>query len=155
MKRSSPKTDAARAFLRELLPDGVRIPCDTVYLIAEKAGINRHTLSQASKGPWITKKKAVDPSDGRQRHFWRIKSQLKPKPTPKPTPKPKPVPKQSPSKRELDDAYRKGYLAGIDDLAYGFRSALAALPMDNKHRADVSARLAAILDAKVKKLGKS
>ncbi|WP_157642488.1 hypothetical protein [Burkholderia ubonensis] len=151
MKRSSPKTDAARAFLRELLPDGVRISRDTVYSIAEKAGINRHTLSQASKGPWITKKKAVDPSDGRQRHFWRIKSQLKPKLTPKP----KPVPKPSPPKRELDDAYRKGYLAGIDDLAYGFRSALAALPMDNKHRADVSARLAAILDAKVKKLRKS
>ncbi|QQC63861.1 hypothetical protein [Paraburkholderia ginsengisoli] len=144
MKRSFKKADEARAFLRELLPVGSRLPGEAVRRIAEQAGINLHTLDAASCG-WVTKRKAVDPSDGRQRHFWWIEPQSKPKPPPEP----------KPSRCKPDDAFRAGYLAALGDLEYACRSALKSRPIGSKIRNEALKLLRSMVDEKANKAKES
>lgn len=123
------KTAAACAFLRSYLKKHGRTPRNDVFEAAAKAGINKHTLEVASREIAVSKSKGTHPELG-QCNYWRLGPSDAVEPT-----------NRQRSGDRLREQFHQGYRMGTEAVAYEIRSALAALPMSDMHRAQLVDRI--------------
>jgi hypothetical protein len=117
-KRPSPKSIAAKQFLRAILAKGPK-PVEDILKAAHENGVNPHTLTQLSQG--IVSKKPVRGADGVRRSYWTLCSS------------PPYVNETPEAARRNAAAYSAGYEAAVADMQWRLAS-ISATVIDGKSK---------------------